>query len=323
MAMLHPDQYVYYNAFVGGVPGAENRFKLDYWANSFAEAVRGLENRLRAQYGAGFANHKFTVAVAGAGRFGAVLLPAEFPLGDLSEGCRFRDRLYAARCRSHHDRPTHRARSAEWGRCCRWWSTIARRWPSSAAAQARRSSEPRCTATTRAAFPDARNSRSPHAFLPSRQRADEPWEHGPGTSGVRKAALRPKTGCGGSPRSTPTADALPAGDADLAGAGKLLDAGCGTGGFLASLAGAEPERKRSGSTLTRPRAAGPREKSARPVCAGSVNALPFADAAFRDDRQRRRAVPSRGGRGAGARSNFIAASPPAVFSSSTSPPIAG
>jgi hypothetical protein len=65
MAMLHPDEYVYYNAFVGGVPGAENRFKLDYWANSFAEAVRGLENRLRAQYGAGFANHKFTVAVQG------------------------------------------------------------------------------------------------------------------------------------------------------------------------------------------------------------------------------------------------------------------
>jgi hypothetical protein len=65
MAMLHPDQYVYYNAFVGGVPGAENQFKLDYWANSFAEAVRGLENRLRAQYGASFANHKFTVAVQG------------------------------------------------------------------------------------------------------------------------------------------------------------------------------------------------------------------------------------------------------------------
>ncbi len=65
MAMLHPDQYVYYNAFVGGVPGAENRFKLDYWANSFAEAVRGLEDRLRAQYGAGFANRKFTIAVQG------------------------------------------------------------------------------------------------------------------------------------------------------------------------------------------------------------------------------------------------------------------
>ena len=65
MAMLHPDQYVYYNGFVGGVAGAENRFKLDYWANSFAEAVRGLENRLRKQYGADFEDREFTVAVQG------------------------------------------------------------------------------------------------------------------------------------------------------------------------------------------------------------------------------------------------------------------
>src|SRR5208282_4338319 len=36
MAMLHPDEYVYYNAFVGGTHGAEGLFKLDYWANSYA-----------------------------------------------------------------------------------------------------------------------------------------------------------------------------------------------------------------------------------------------------------------------------------------------
>jgi hypothetical protein len=65
MAMLHPDQYVYYNAFVGGVAGAENRFKLDYWANSFAEAVKGLEDDLRKQYGADFEDREFTIAVEG------------------------------------------------------------------------------------------------------------------------------------------------------------------------------------------------------------------------------------------------------------------
>ena len=43
MVMLHPDQYVYYNAFVGGVEGAQRKFKLDYWANSYAEAVHGLD----------------------------------------------------------------------------------------------------------------------------------------------------------------------------------------------------------------------------------------------------------------------------------------
>jgi hypothetical protein len=65
MAMLHPDQYVYYNAFVGGIGGAEQKFKLDYWANSYAEAVEGLENHLYAIYGLDFEDHEFTVAVCG------------------------------------------------------------------------------------------------------------------------------------------------------------------------------------------------------------------------------------------------------------------
>jgi hypothetical protein len=65
MVLLHPDQYVYYNSLVGGVAGAENRFKLDYWANSYAEAVHGLENYLRKQYGADFEEREFTVLVVG------------------------------------------------------------------------------------------------------------------------------------------------------------------------------------------------------------------------------------------------------------------
>jgi hypothetical protein len=65
MAMLHPDQYVYYNAFVGGVEGAQHKFKLDYWANSYAEAVQRLENYLRTEYGANFEEREFTVAVCG------------------------------------------------------------------------------------------------------------------------------------------------------------------------------------------------------------------------------------------------------------------
>jgi hypothetical protein len=65
MTMLHPDQYVYYNAFVGGVRGAQHKFKLDYWANSYAEAVQGLEDHLRTKYGAGFEEREFTVGVCG------------------------------------------------------------------------------------------------------------------------------------------------------------------------------------------------------------------------------------------------------------------
>jgi hypothetical protein len=65
MAMLHPDEYVYYNLFVGGVHGARGLFKLDYWANSYAEAVQGLEDYLRDEYGQEFMDHDFTVAVCG------------------------------------------------------------------------------------------------------------------------------------------------------------------------------------------------------------------------------------------------------------------
>jgi hypothetical protein len=65
MTMLHPNQYVYYNAFVGGVEGAQRKFNLDYWANSYAEAVQGLEDYLRARYGLGFVEREFTVAVCG------------------------------------------------------------------------------------------------------------------------------------------------------------------------------------------------------------------------------------------------------------------
>jgi hypothetical protein len=65
MAMLHPNEYVYYNGFVGGVEGAQGLFKLDYWANSYAEAVDGLEDHLEAQYGLDFMDRDFTVAVCG------------------------------------------------------------------------------------------------------------------------------------------------------------------------------------------------------------------------------------------------------------------
>ncbi|MBV9861337.1 MAG: glycosyltransferase family 39 protein [Alphaproteobacteria bacterium] len=78
MIQLHPDQYVYYNAFVGGVDGAQGKFKLDYWANSYAEAVRGLENYLRAEYGADFEEREFTVAVCGPPISADYYFPANF-----------------------------------------------------------------------------------------------------------------------------------------------------------------------------------------------------------------------------------------------------
>ena len=60
----------------------------------------------------------------------------------------------------------------------------------------------------------------------------------------------------------------------------ILDAGCGTGGFLAQLAACYPNRALFGldvNPLACQRAAA---KSAMPVCAVSINALPFPEGIF-------------------------------------------
>jgi SAM-dependent methyltransferase len=60
----------------------------------------------------------------------------------------------------------------------------------------------------------------------------------------------------------------------------ILDAGCGTGGFLAKIAAEFPGGCAIGIDADREACVRAAAKSARPVCNGSVNALPFADGAF-------------------------------------------
>jgi hypothetical protein len=43
LARLHPHEYLYYNALVGGLPGAAGRYATDYWNNFLPEAVARLE----------------------------------------------------------------------------------------------------------------------------------------------------------------------------------------------------------------------------------------------------------------------------------------
>lgn len=62
--------------------------------------------------------------------------------------------------------------------------------------------------------------------------------------------------------------------------GAVLDAGCGTGGLLGKLVADFSEPDVWGVDADTFACARAREKSGRPVCAGSVDALPFADAAF-------------------------------------------
>ncbi|MBL6076522.1 class I SAM-dependent methyltransferase [Belnapia sp. T18] len=64
------------------------------------------------------------------------------------------------------------------------------------------------------------------------------------------------------------------------GPGGLLDAGCGTGGFLARLRAAQPGLKAAGLEYFAPAAARARAKAGVPVAIGSVNAMPFAAGCF-------------------------------------------
>jgi ubiquinone/menaquinone biosynthesis C-methylase UbiE len=60
----------------------------------------------------------------------------------------------------------------------------------------------------------------------------------------------------------------------------VLDAGCGTGGFLAALRVSRPDLLRVGIEWNYDAAARARQKSNAPVACGSVNVLPFADDSF-------------------------------------------
>lgn len=61
---------------------------------------------------------------------------------------------------------------------------------------------------------------------------------------------------------------------------RLLDAGCGTGGLLAKLAARFPGAAVVGLDADHAACIRAAAKSERPVCAGSVNQLPFATGAF-------------------------------------------
>jgi SAM-dependent methyltransferase len=60
----------------------------------------------------------------------------------------------------------------------------------------------------------------------------------------------------------------------------ILDAGCGTGGFLAQMAASYPDRALIGLDVDPLACQRATAKSAQPVCVGSINALPFLKGAF-------------------------------------------
>ena len=65
MVQLHPDEYVYYNIFTGGVKGAEGTYELDYWGNSLVEATKELAEYIKLENGAKPITRIYKVSVCG------------------------------------------------------------------------------------------------------------------------------------------------------------------------------------------------------------------------------------------------------------------
>jgi hypothetical protein len=63
---LHPDEYLYFNPLVGGLPGASGRYATDYWVNIMPEAVGDLEQFLdQTERESGKKRQHYLVAVCG------------------------------------------------------------------------------------------------------------------------------------------------------------------------------------------------------------------------------------------------------------------
>lgn len=77
-AALHPNEYISYNAFVGGVRGAQGRFELDYWGNSLAEAAESLAARVHREGPARAGKAPYLVKVCGYPLSAGYYLPPSF-----------------------------------------------------------------------------------------------------------------------------------------------------------------------------------------------------------------------------------------------------
>jgi hypothetical protein len=65
LARLHPHQYMYFNALVGGLEGAAGRYATDYWVNILPEAVDDLEAFLDRTNASRGPTARYQVAVCG------------------------------------------------------------------------------------------------------------------------------------------------------------------------------------------------------------------------------------------------------------------
>ena len=228
----------------------EGLFKLDYWANSYAEAVQGLEDYSARRIRRRFHGRTISPSLAcGPPVSAAYYFPPNFIFTPDRDNGAVLHRLHQGRIATRRCPARRSTASSAWARCSR--VVLDRR---DILAQ-----EPRC---------------SPAAAA-----------EGGGTLGARRSTsawLLSKSGCGGSAAShRESAAAWHGRAARRGGGGRLLDAGCGTGGFLRA-----PGAEARGRAVLRhrPRRRAPAASRAARRRRGRAPArsprLPFADGSF-------------------------------------------
>ena len=130
MAQLHPDEYVYYNAFIGGTRRRAGPLQARLLGQFLCRGgARACSDYLRAEYGADFMDHDFTVAVCGPPGSAAYYFPPNFIFTADRDERRFLHRLHQGRLRQVAAGHARSIASSAWARCSRWCSTAARSSP--------------------------------------------------------------------------------------------------------------------------------------------------------------------------------------------------
>jgi hypothetical protein len=89
MVGLHPYQYLYFNYLVGGPPGAQGRYDLDYWGHCGREALLELEGKLREEAGEDFPRTQYRLVMKKIGPYPPDYLPPNFQIVDKPKSADF------------------------------------------------------------------------------------------------------------------------------------------------------------------------------------------------------------------------------------------
>ncbi len=101
MIQLHPYEYIYYNALIGGVSGADrNGYETDYWVTGYREGIKQLQEYLYRRDGPEFEHRRYRILVSSAAHVAQYYLPKNFVQVDTSRDAE----IYFATTRARADR---------------------------------------------------------------------------------------------------------------------------------------------------------------------------------------------------------------------------